>query len=202
MTVSRSNGTPSVAQADVDEHRHQAVLHDRRHGAGEARRHGDHLVAGLEAAFTELGRRERRDRDEVGRRTGVDEEGVRETEIVGDARLELLGEAAGGEIEVEARVDQGAQLLFAEHAAGVAHGVAGRVERRQSVALPVVPAHQLEDLAAGVCGLVARVRHVVDLLASARASATAQGSPAARASSSYVCNCRSTRSRAVAGARQ
>ena len=155
-----------VAQADVDEHGYQAVLYDRRHGAGEARGHGDDLVAGLEAALTELGRGERRNGHQVRRRTGIDEQGVREIEIVGDARLELLGEAAGGEIEVEARVDQVAQLLFAEHAARVANPVAVGVERRQRMALPVVPAHQLENLAAGVCGLVTRASHLMDLICS------------------------------------
>ncbi len=154
MTVSRSNGTPSVwasmiarvrgetaarswsgigvvvAEADVDEHRHQAVLDDRRDGARKARGDGDHLVAGLEAAVAELGRGERRERDEVRRRAGVDEQGVRQAEVVGEARLELLGEAAGGQVEVEARVDEGAHLLLAEDAAGVAHRVAVGVERR------------------------------------------------------------------------
>ena len=168
-----------VAQADVDEHRHQAVLHDRRHGAREARRDGDHLVAGLEAPLAELGRGERREGHQVRRRAGVDEQGVREAEVVGDARLELLGEAARGEVEVEARVDQVAQLLLAEHAAGVAHRVAVGVERRRRVALAVVPAHQLEDLARecrpprGACPSSDRPP----------SSAPAQGSPAARASS-------------------
>ena len=151
-----------VAQADVHEDRHQAVLHDRRHGAGEAGGHGDDLVAGLEAPLAELGRGERRQGHQVRRRAGVDEQGVREAEVVGDARLELLGEAAGGEVEVEAGVDQVAQLLLAEHAAGVAHRVAVGVERRRRVALPVVPAHQLEDLAAGGRRVVPRVRHVLD----------------------------------------
>ena len=123
---------------------------------------------GLRRRSPELGRGERREGHEVRRRAGVDEQGVREAQVVRDARLELLGEAAGGQVEVEARVDQEAHLLLAEHAAGVAHGVPVGVERRRRMALPVVPAHQLEDLAAGVLRLVARVRHLVNLLSSAR----------------------------------
>jgi len=88
------------------------------------------------------------------------------------------------QIEVEAGVDQIAHLVLAEHAAGVMHRVSVGIEWRQRVALPVVPAHQVEDLSAGACRiLVARLSpdrpHLPLPL-----SAAAQGSPAARASSS------------------
>ena len=53
----------------------------------------------------------------------------RQAEVVGEAGLELLGEAAGGQVEVEARVDEAAELLRAEDAAGVMDEVGPRVER-------------------------------------------------------------------------
>ncbi len=203
MTVSRSNGHAErvgqhdrpgprrdgrpqllrigvvVAQPDVDEDRHQAVLDDRRDRAREAGGDRDDLVAGLEPAIAELRRGERRQRDEVRRRARVDEQGVGQAEVVGEAGLELLGVAAGRQVEVEARVDQEPHLLLAEHAAGVADRVAVGIERPRRVALAVVAAHQLEDLVARVGRVVAPRRHVVDLSPSSRA----HGRPAARASS-------------------
>ena len=203
MTVSRSKGTPSVcasmiarvrgptatpelvrvrvvvAQADVHEDRDQAVLDDRRHGAREARSHGDHLVAGLESALAELPRRERRQGDEVRRRAGVDEQGVRDPQVLGDARLELLREPAGRQEEIEARVDQGVQLLLAEDAAGVTHRVAVGVEGRRRVPFAVEPADEIEDLAARLLGRMAHAGHVID----GPPFTLAQGSPVARASS-------------------
>ena len=139
-----------VAQADVDKYRHQAVLRDWRHGAGESRGHRDYLVAGLQPPFAKPGRGQGGEGHQVRGRTGVDEQGVRETEVVGDAGFELLSEAARGEIEVEAGVNEGAHLLLAEHATRVAHGVAVGVERGWRMALPVVPANEIEDLAANV----------------------------------------------------
>ena len=75
-----------VAQSDVDEDRHEPVLDDRGHGARKAGGHRDHLVPGLETPVAELWRRQRRQRDQVRRRTRVDEERVRQAEVVGDAR--------------------------------------------------------------------------------------------------------------------
>ena len=95
-----------VAQTHVHEDRHQPVLHDGRHGAGKAGRHGDDFVAGLEPALAELGRRQRREGHQIGRRAGVDEQGVGNVEVVGHAGLELLREPAGREVEVQARVDE------------------------------------------------------------------------------------------------
>ena len=79
-----------------------------------------------------------RERDQIGRRAGVDEQRVGHVEVVGDAGLELLGEAAGGQVEVEARVDEVPQLLLVEHAPGVADGILRGVEGPASVTLVVV----------------------------------------------------------------
>ena len=44
----------------IDEHRHRTHLDDRRHGGGEARRHRDHLITGLDpAGLRQLGGGER-----------------------------------------------------------------------------------------------------------------------------------------------
>ena len=130
-----------VAQPDVDEHWHQAVLDDRGDGAGKGRGHGDHLVAGLEPAVAELRRGECGQGHEIRGGTGVDEEGVREAEIVGEARFELLRVPTGRQVEVEAGVDQVAHLRLPEDAACIAHGIARGIERLGRVAFAVVPAH-------------------------------------------------------------
>ena len=71
-----------VAQPTSTNTGHQPVLDDRRDRGGEARGDGDDLVARLQPPVTELGRRERGEGDQVGRRARVDEQRIGQPEIV------------------------------------------------------------------------------------------------------------------------
>ena len=115
-------------QLDVDEHRHGAVLHDRRHGRREAGGHGDDLVAGQYASLAQAFARERHEGEQVGRRPRVHEQAVRQPEQGAELALEACGVAAVGEPEVEGGVDQVAELLGAEDATTVGHAGPARHE--------------------------------------------------------------------------
>ena len=70
-----------VAEIHVDEHRHEVVLENRRQRRRKAGRDGDDFVAGLQPAIAELRRRQRRQRDEVGRGARVHEQDVGRLEV-------------------------------------------------------------------------------------------------------------------------
>ena len=55
-----------AAEIDIHENRNQAVQNHGANGGGEARGHGDYLVARLESPIAELRRRQRGDRQQVG----------------------------------------------------------------------------------------------------------------------------------------
>ena len=55
----------------VNEHRHEAVLQDRRDGGGKTGGAGDDFVAGLQLAVAELGAGQRGNGEQVGGGTGV-----------------------------------------------------------------------------------------------------------------------------------
>ena len=110
-----------AADVHVDEYRNQAVLHDGRNRGREGRRRGDDLVAGMQLARAQLGRSESRDRDQIRRGAGVHHQDIAQAEVVGQAGFEILGEAPGGQPEIEHRIGGVAQLGRSEHAAGVAH---------------------------------------------------------------------------------
>ena len=119
---------------DVDEHRHGAVLDDRRHGRREPGGHGDDLVAGHDAALAEA----LADVSAVKASRLADEPELtsrqcRTPRQRGELALEALGVATVGEPEVERGVDQVAQLLGAEDAAAVRHARHPRHEVRGSV---------------------------------------------------------------------
>ena len=79
---------------------------------------------------------------------GIDQQGRIAIHALGQLALELLGEPAGGEPEIEAGLDGQLQFLGIEHAAGVAdRGLAGH-ERPRGKSRLVVLRDQVSDLAA------------------------------------------------------
>ncbi|MCY1551022.1 hypothetical protein D9M68_873210 [compost metagenome] len=132
----------------VDEHRDCAALQDRIHRRGEARRHADHLVAGLDCAVAELGRCQGRERDQIGRRAGVHGHQVLHTQITRETAFEQRIEAPRREPCVERRIDH--QLHFGradDLARRRDHGFAGHEGRELTRQLAVL-ADQREDLLA------------------------------------------------------
>ncbi len=95
-----------LGQGDVDEDGHEPVLQDRVDGGWEAGRDRDHLVARAQPPIAQARGRQRRERQQVGRRAGVDEQRM---PVAGDAAelaLEGCRLGPGGEPEVEARADE------------------------------------------------------------------------------------------------
>ena len=92
-----------VVRGKLDVHKdgYETVLDDGGYRGGEACRRRDYLIAGPELPLPEFGGGERAHRDEVGRGSGIDQDGVRDVEILREPRLELLGEAPRRQPEVE-----------------------------------------------------------------------------------------------------
>ncbi len=117
------------ARCNVDEYRYQSVLNQRVDRGRESCCHGDRFVAGLQSSVSERLRRQRRHREQVGRRAGVDQQRVLEPVIPGKFFLKLQSEPAGREPEVEATIHQVLQLRFVEHPSRDGHGRLARLER-------------------------------------------------------------------------
>ena len=139
---------------DVHEDRDQAILDDRVQRGRESGRDGDHLIAGLEGCpaaplarpLVQLGRREGGQSQQVGRRAGVDQVSVPASEELREALLELVREAACGQPEVEARVDEVHDLAIVEDAARVGDRALAGNELSLWKGGAVILPHQLQDL--------------------------------------------------------
>ena len=104
----------------IDENRHRSHLHDRRHRGGEARRHCDHLIAGLEAPGSrQLGRGERRDRYKVGAGARVHQQAVAHPQKCRKLLLEGVALLAKGEPKIKGARYRSFHLIFREHPAGI-----------------------------------------------------------------------------------
>ncbi len=140
-------------QLHVDEDGDGPVLEDGVDGRGEAGGHGDDFVARPNPPVLELRRRQRAEGHQVGRRPGVDQQGRIAIHALGQRALELFGESAGGEPEVEAGLDGQLQFFGVEHAAGVADRALAGHERPRGEGRLMVLRDQVSDLAAYFFGL-------------------------------------------------
>ena len=136
-----------AAQFHIHKHRHGAILHDRRDGCGEAGRHGDHLVAGLDAPVLQLWRGQRGKRNEVGRRAGVDQQHVIQAEVFRQPGFKLVGIPSRRQPEVERGIHETHQLSLIKPTAGVAHEVLTRAEGPRGFG-GMKLADEVQDLAA------------------------------------------------------
>ncbi len=109
-------------QFHVDENRQGTILDDRVDGRGKAGGDGDHFIARPDAALLQLRRSQRAEGHEIGRRTGIDQQGRIATHALGQRPFELLGESAGGQPEIETGLDRQADFLRIEDPAGIANG--------------------------------------------------------------------------------
>lgn len=103
---------------DVDEDRDGAELHDGVDRGREACSYADDFVTLLDGPLAELGRGERAESDEVGRRAGVDGDEVLDADELGQLALELCIEAACGEPAVERGFDHELEFARADDLAG------------------------------------------------------------------------------------
>ncbi len=136
-------------QRDVHEHRHQVVLDDRVDGGREARRDGDHLVPRPQPAVAQLGRAERRQREQVGGRPRVHQQCVAMPRDLAQTALEHRGLRPCGEPEVQAGANQFDHLLGAEHPPGCGDPWACGVEGGPGMARGGMPLNEFEDVAGG-----------------------------------------------------
>jgi len=137
-----------VAEPHVDEDRHEVVLQDRRKRRRKAGRDGDDFVSRVQPSIPKLRRRERRQRDEIRGRPGVDEQRIREPEVVGELRFEALRIAIRGQKEIQTRVDEIAQFFIVEDAPRIVDEVGRGIERTVRELLAMVLANQGGNLRA------------------------------------------------------
>ena len=122
-------------------------------GGGEAGGHGDDFVARPDPPVLQLRRGQGAEGHQVGRRAGIDQQGRIAIHALGQRALELLGEAAGGEPEIEAGLDGQLQFFGIEHAAGIADRALAGHERPRGEGRLVVFRDQVGDLAAYFFGV-------------------------------------------------
>jgi len=135
------------AELDIDEDGHGTVLDGGVDRGRKTGGDGDDFIARLDAAVAKLGAGEGGEGDQVGRGAGVDGEDVFGAEKLGQAGLEFLGEATGGEPEVEGGIDQGGQFVGVVDPAGVMDLVLARAEGALlRLAGGVEGFHQVADL--------------------------------------------------------
>ena len=95
---------------NVDKDRHQAVLNNRIDGGRKAGGNGDDFVAGLQSAVAERRRSEARERNQIGRGSGVHQRRAAHAHEGREIAFELGGKPAGGEPEIERGFHQMLQL--------------------------------------------------------------------------------------------
>ena len=134
-------------QRHVHEYRHQAVLQDGIHRGGKAGRDGDHFIAGNQASMAQLGRGQCGHRQQVGRRSRIHQQAIAQAAPTGELALELVGEAARRQPEIECRIYERAHFRGVEDLAGDGHlgGAGDEVARRESRG--AILAHEIENLA-------------------------------------------------------
>ena len=107
---------------------------------------------GLQTALAQAFRRERRDRQQIGRRAGIAQQSMPHANPAGKLPLELIGEPAGRQPEIERRIDQSNQFIGIEHPPRDGHRGLARLERLCRKANIVILSDQLEDLTAKLVG--------------------------------------------------
>ncbi len=156
-----------VAKVDVDEHRHEPVLQDRRERRRKPRGDRDRPRRLAEAAdFASFGEVERGQGHEVGGRSRVHQQRVGNAEVVREIRLEPLRVAVRRQEEVEAGVDEVAQFFRVEHTSGVVGqivcGIEGAVRELRLVVLANQRRNLLpEDVALGHVGSLFTILHAL-----------------------------------------
>ena len=100
-------GDVDVAGAGLDIHEdgHRSVLEDGCHAGGEGRRDADDLIAALDLPVSQKRGGQGHECDEIRGRSGVDRGDELNAEIFGKVLLELIDIFAGGEPEVQSRID-------------------------------------------------------------------------------------------------
>ena len=133
-------------QFNIDENRHCAVLDDGIDRRRKARGHRNHLISRLDLPVLKLGRGERRERDEVGGRAGVDQQRVLQTKNFRQARLKLLGIPARCQPEIERGIDELGQFFRIKMTPGITHEVFARTKGSLRLGRMVL-AHEIQNLA-------------------------------------------------------
>lgn len=107
----------------VDEDRHRSDLNDRRHGVGEDRRHGDHLVARKQTTLVgQLLRSECRDRHEIGGGARIHQQAVLHSHESGQLPLHRRPLRSEREPEIEGGGHGRLHFVLSEHTPGVGDG--------------------------------------------------------------------------------
>ena len=114
----------------VNEHRHAALLQNRRDGRRKTGGAGDDFVPGAQLAVAELGAGQRGQRHQIRGRAGVDEEGFFDAEQRGQFVLEGVALRPKRQPEIQSRRHGGFDFVLGEHAAGIRHGGLAGHERR------------------------------------------------------------------------
>ena len=110
---------------------------------GKTGGHGDDLVAGLQTSLSQRRIGQRGDGQQVGARTGIDENGVLHVHQCGEFLLEGFGESAGSQPKIKAAIDQRFHFVGVEHATADRHGGFARQKWRFGPFCGMVGARQL-----------------------------------------------------------
>ena len=96
----------------------RAELQDGVNGGRKARSHADDLISGFDRALAEAGRGQGGERNQIGRRAGIDGEQIVHAEKFRQPLFEFVVETPGGEPAVERGFDHVPELGGADHLAG------------------------------------------------------------------------------------
>jgi len=105
------------AELDVDHDGGEAVLNNRVDGRGKARGNGQYLISALEGPLAKLVAGETAERDEVGARSAVYEDGAAGTDVPGESAFKQRMEPPGGQPAVEGCINERCEVLWVEYLA-------------------------------------------------------------------------------------
>ena len=104
---------------DIHKDRNRAILDDGRNRGRKTGRNRNDLVTPSNLPRSQERRRERRECEQVRRRSRIDEQAEADTEIIGKPLLELPRKAAVGEPELKGGIDQRLHLIRVKDAPGI-----------------------------------------------------------------------------------
>ena len=133
-------------QRDIEKDRHAAVLQDRVYRRGEARTHGDHLIARFDLPVAQLGRGQRAEGHQIRRRAGVHQARRADADKARQLAFKVLGPASGREPRSERRFHHCADVMGIDHLAGNWDGGLPRHERTLRKLLGMKLVYQGQDL--------------------------------------------------------